>query len=78
MHFLVQKLRLGEDVLADAQECMVRRLPRANNSQILHQVTVQVPDCGLERCGERIGVQPGRCQDLRHSLGNPPPSHVKL
>ena len=48
MHFLAQKLRLGEDVLADAEECVVGRVPTANTaSKITHEIIAEFPTyCG--------------------------------
>ena len=43
MHFLAQKLRLGEDALMDANDCNVRRVPRTNNFKTLHEVFVGFP-----------------------------------
>ena len=43
--FLSQKLRLGEDVLSDAGDCSIRRIPagRNNKNGITNEVTVEFP-----------------------------------
>ena len=47
MRFLAQELRLGEDVLQDAEECLVRRVPRNKSTKIASEVVVQFPTVDL-------------------------------
>lgn len=47
LHFLVEKLRLGEDVLADAEDSQIRRVPRAPASKIVDEVVVEFPTVDL-------------------------------
>ena len=39
--FLAMKLRLGEDVIADAEDCLIRRIPKGPNSKIEDEVSVE-------------------------------------
>ena len=68
--FLAQNLRLGEDVLADSEDCKVRRVPRGANSTIRHEVAVEFPSvdlrdvvrqaaynlAGMSGCGIRLEI----------------------
>ena len=47
MRFLVEKLRLGEDAVAGAEDCHIRRVPKANNPTIQHEVAVEFPTVDL-------------------------------
>ena len=68
--FLAQRLRLGEDVLADAEDCRIRRVPRGQNSGIQWEAAVEFPTvdlrdvvraaafnlAGYEDCGIRLEI----------------------
>ena len=45
--FLANKLRLGEDVLSDAGECSIRRIPSNKGSKIEYEATVEFPSVEL-------------------------------
>ena len=46
--FLSQRLRLGEDVIADTGDCSIRKLPPAGGkSTITHEITVEFPTVDL-------------------------------
>ena len=45
--FLAQKLKLGEDVLQDAEDCQVRRVPKSKGSTISNEAVVRFPTVDL-------------------------------
>ena len=53
LKFLANKLRLGEDVIADAEECHIVQVPMAGTgpsqpkNQIRHEVVVEFPSVDL-------------------------------
>ena len=75
--FLSQKLRLGEDVMADAGDCSLRRIPPANKNGIKHEVTVEFPTVDLRdvvrSAAYNLAGQPGagiRLEIAHHLMPN--------
>ena len=43
MRFLVDKLKVGEDVLEDVNSCHIRRVPKSNSPNVTHEIVVEFP-----------------------------------